>query len=219
MAFVRLETGLEHRRDKFNAAARNNLRRGPKYSRPIGLIVSRVLRGMVLMLARTRRRRRCVRWCRYDDWMMDGRCARPVRPTDRPSVRSSVQSCNRRQWWSMRRCSRCSGRRNPRNSFRSSLVVSVPTAFCIRRKSGSVRSAINIPNWRIATRLFLSLTLNGGAQRRPDVARLIVIYYHRETEINGFFQARNIAGFGTRRGEERLEGLIFIILHAIHKNI
>jgi len=36
------------------------------------------------------------------------------------------------------------------NSFRSSLVASVPTAFYIRRKSGSVRSAINIPTRRIA---------------------------------------------------------------------
>lgn len=179
MALVRLETGLEHRRDKFNAAARNNLRRGPKYSRPIGLIVSCVLRGMVLMHARTRRRRRCVRWCRYDDWMMDGRCARPVRPTVRPIAQQATVMIDASLLPLLRKAKSA-------NSFRSSLVASVPTAFCIRRKSGSVRSAINIPNWRIATRLFLSLTLNGGAQRRPDVARLIVIYYHRERKLTDF---------------------------------
>lgn len=110
--------------------------------------------------------------------------------TDRPSVRPSVRSIAQ-QATVMIDASLLPLLRKAKsaNSFRSSLVASVPTAFYIRRKSGSVRSAINIPNWRIATRLFLSLTLDGDARRRStslDVARLIVIYYHRERKLTDF---------------------------------
>lgn len=96
----------------------------------------------------------------------DGWTVRTSGKTDRPSVRPSVRPIAQ-QATVMIDASLLPLLRKAKsaNSFRSSLVASVPMAFYIRRKSGSVRSAINIPNRRIATRLFLSLTLN-GTQRR-----------------------------------------------------
>jgi len=120
-----------------------------------------------------------------DGWTVctSGKTDRPtVRPSVRPFVRPIAQQATVMIDASLLPLLR---KAKSANSFRSSLVASVPTAFCIRRKSGSVRSAINIPNWRIATRLFLSLTLNIDTQR-PNVARLIVIYYHREQKLTDF---------------------------------